>query len=124
MDWLQAFLSVQVAKGMSWRQKDVAASLSLTKATEGVLRAVSSCPPTPTVASGEPAATCTALWCSAPHTGEFLELSESSVSLCTNADKNLGGLAKMYVLAHTLATDQDEKYWRDLKVRCSVSALS
>lgn len=65
-----------------------------------------------------------ALGCSIPHTGEFLELSESSVSLCTNADKNLGGLAKMYVLAHTPATDQDKKYLRALKVRCNVSALS
>lgn len=40
------------------------------------------------------AATCMALGCSIPHTGEFLELSESSVSLCKNADKNLGGIGK------------------------------
>lgn len=66
-----------------------------------------------------------ALGCLTPHTGEFLGLSESSVSLCTNADINLGGgLAKIYVLAHTPVTDQDKKYWRDLKVRCTVSALS
>lgn len=85
-------------------------------------------PPTPwPVQSQLPlcgAATCTALGCSAPHTGQCLELSESSVSLCTHADKNLGGLAKMYVLAHTPAPDQDKKYQRDLKVRCTVSALS
>lgn len=45
-----------VAKGVSWRQEDVAASLSLTKATEGVLVGASSCPATHPMASGEPAA--------------------------------------------------------------------
>lgn len=35
-----------VAKGVSWRHEDVAASLSLTKATEGVPGGVSSCPAT------------------------------------------------------------------------------
>lgn len=60
-----------VADGVSWRQEDVAASLSLTKATEGVLGGVSSCPATHPRASGEPAATCTALGCWPPTLGSF-----------------------------------------------------